>query len=97
MHTDVWRVYISRISSLSHNGDHSLDLAIQFGRNLERWRHERGMSLESLAAGAEIDSDEVEKLADGRGGLPDIDVLVRLAGTLDISPEALLEGFTDPE
>ena len=55
------------------------------------------MSLESLAAGADIDSEVVEKLAEGRGGLPRIDVLARLAGTLGVSPDALLEGFTDPE
>lgn len=55
------------------------------------------MSLKSLAAGAELDLTEVEKLEEGRGGLPDIDVLIRLAGTLDLAPEALLEGFTDSE
>ena len=97
MHTKGWRVYISRIASHSHNGDHSLDLAIRFGRNLGRCRSERGMSLESLAAGAEIDAGEIEKLEEGSGGLPDIDVLVRLAGTLDVSPEVLLEGFTDAD
>jgi transcriptional regulator with XRE-family HTH domain len=97
MHTEGWRAYISQIASRSHNGDHSVDLAIQFGRNLGRCRRERGMSLESLAAGAEMDLDEVEKLEEGRGGLPGIDVLVRLAGTLDVSPEALLEGFAASE
>jgi transcriptional regulator with XRE-family HTH domain len=97
MHTEGWRAYISRIGSHSQNGDHALDLALRFGRNLERWRSERGMSLESLAAGAEIDLSEVEKLAEGRGGLPDIDILVRLAGTLDVAPEALLEGFEGSE
>jgi transcriptional regulator with XRE-family HTH domain len=55
------------------------------------------MTLESLAAGAEIDSEQVEKLADGSGGLPDVGVLVRLAGTLGVPPEALLEGFTDAD
>lgn len=95
MQTEGWRSYISPIASHSHNGDHSLDLAIQFGRNLSRCRSKRGMPLESLAAGAEMDADEVEKLEEGRGGLPEIDVLVRLAGTLEVSPEALLEGFTE--
>jgi transcriptional regulator with XRE-family HTH domain len=55
------------------------------------------MSLESLAAGAELDLTEVEKLEQGSGGLPDVDALVRLAGTLEVSPEALLEGFTAPD
>lgn len=95
MQTEGWCSYISRIASHSDNGDHSLDLAIKFGRNLGRYRNERGMSLESLAAGAEMEADEVEKLEEGRAGLPEIDVLVRLAGTLEVAPEALLEGFTD--
>jgi transcriptional regulator with XRE-family HTH domain len=70
-------------------------LAIRFGRNLARSRRERGMSLEALAGGAEIDLAEIEKLEDGRGGLPDIGILVRLAGTLGVSPDDLLEGFAD--
>ncbi len=59
---------------------------------IEDLRRERGLSVEELAARAEVDPSVLESLAEGS---PDvgISVLGHLAAALDVEPSELLEGI----
>lgn len=69
-----------------------MDVAGQFGRNVARCRRRANLSAEELGARAALDRAQIEKLERGRC-LPHIDVLVKLAGALSVSPDELLKGI----
>ena len=69
-----------------------MDVAERFGENLWRARKRAGLSQEGLGFAADLHRTEIGLLERGRR-TPGIDTLVKLAGALDIAPEALLAGI----
>lgn len=61
-----------------------------FARNLRRVRHERGLSQEALAHEAGIDRTYISALERGVYAAT-IDMIGRLANTLDVEPSTLLD------
>jgi transcriptional regulator with XRE-family HTH domain len=59
---------------------------------IEGMRRERGLTIEELAARAEVDRTVLDSLAEGT---PDVGVsaLIRVAAALDVDPGDLLEGI----
>lgn len=64
----------------------------RFGENVRTQRRLRAWSQESLAEHAEMDRTYIVGIETGRRN-PTLDVIVRLAIALDLSPSALLEGL----
>lgn len=73
-----------------------MDVAGQFGKNLVRCRRHANLSQEELGARASLSRSHIETLERG-GCLPHIDVLVKLAGGLSVSPDELLQGIEDDD
>lgn len=69
-----------------------MDVAARFADNLTRARKRAGMSQEELGVGASLHRTEISQLERGLR-VARIDTLVKLAGTLSISPCDLLEGI----
>jgi transcriptional regulator with XRE-family HTH domain len=69
-----------------------MDVAALFAENLVRCRKRAGMSQEELGWGASLHRTEISQLERGLR-LARIDTLVKLAGTLSVSPCELLEGI----
>jgi transcriptional regulator with XRE-family HTH domain len=69
-----------------------VDVAARFAENLTRCRKRAGMSQEDLGFGASLHRTEISQLERGLR-VARIDTLVKLAGTLSISPCDLLEGI----
>jgi transcriptional regulator with XRE-family HTH domain len=69
-----------------------MDVAALFAQNLVRCRKRAGMSQEELGWGASLHRTEISQLERGLR-LARIDTLVKLAGTLSVSPCELLEGI----
>jgi transcriptional regulator with XRE-family HTH domain len=69
-----------------------VDVAARFAENLTRCRKQAGMSQEELGLGASLHRTEISQLERGLR-VARIDTLVKLAGTLSISPCELLEGI----
>jgi transcriptional regulator with XRE-family HTH domain len=69
-----------------------MDVAERFSDNLHRARKRAGISQEELGFRAELHRTEIGLLERG-SRLARIDTLVKLAGALDIAPEALLDGI----
>lgn len=70
----------------------TVDVAALFAENLVRCRKQAGMSQEELGWGASLHRTEISQLERGLR-LARIDTLVKLAGTLSVSPCDLLEGI----
>jgi transcriptional regulator with XRE-family HTH domain len=70
----------------------TVDVATRFAENLTRCRKRAGMSQEELGIGASLHRTEISQLERGLR-VARIDTLVKLAGTLSISPCDLLEGI----
>ncbi|HEU5061878.1 MAG TPA: helix-turn-helix transcriptional regulator [Solirubrobacterales bacterium] len=70
----------------------SEEVAVQFGRNLFRCRRRAGMSQEELGGAAGLHRTEIGMLEHGTR-LARVDTLMKLAGSLSISPTELLEGI----
>jgi transcriptional regulator with XRE-family HTH domain len=70
----------------------SVDLDRSFGPNLRRLRGERGYSQEMLAQLADLHRTEIGLLERGERE-PKLGIIVKLAGSLDVSPNALFEGL----
>jgi transcriptional regulator with XRE-family HTH domain len=70
----------------------SEEVAVKFGRNLFRCRRRAAMSQEELGKLASLHRTEIGLLEHG-GRLPRIDTLMKLAGSLAVSPIELLEGI----
>jgi transcriptional regulator with XRE-family HTH domain len=69
-----------------------VDVASLFAANLVRCRKRAGMSQEELGWGASLHRTEISQLERGLR-VARIDTLVKLAGTLRVSPGELLEGI----
>lgn len=68
------------------------DLATLFGKNLACSRRRQGISQEELSIRASLHRTEVSQIERGLR-LCRIDTLVKLAGSLDVSPAELLDGM----
>jgi transcriptional regulator with XRE-family HTH domain len=69
-----------------------LDFATRFGRNLARSRDRAGITQEELGMRAELHRTAVGQLERGER-IARTDTLVKLAGSLAITPEELLDGL----
>jgi transcriptional regulator with XRE-family HTH domain len=70
----------------------SQEVATKFGRNLWRCRRRAAMSQEELGARASLHRTEIGMLENGTR-LARVDTLMKLAGSLSVSPMELLEGI----
>lgn len=70
----------------------SEEVAVKFGRNLFRCRRRAGMSQEELGNLASLHRTEIGMLEQGTR-LARVDTLMKIAGSLGISPAELLEGI----
>lgn len=68
------------------------EVAAIFGDNLAHWRDDAEISQEELGIRAKLHRTEISQLERGLR-VPRIDTLVKLAASLDIEPEALLDGM----
>lgn len=75
------------------NEGRGLDFATRFGQNLARCRERAGLSQEELGMRAELHRTAVGQLERGQR-IARADTLVKLAGSLEVSPEDLLAGLT---
>lgn len=64
---------------------------LNFCKNVERLRRERGLSSEALAARSKIESGELGEILRGERKV-EVDAIYLLAGALGVAPEVLLEG-----
>jgi transcriptional regulator with XRE-family HTH domain len=71
---------------------HGLDFATRFGHNLARCREHADLSQEELGMRAELHRTAVGQLERGQR-IARADTLVKLAGSLGVSPEKLLDGL----
>jgi transcriptional regulator with XRE-family HTH domain len=69
-----------------------VDIAARFGENLVNCRKRAGLSQEELGFRASLHRTEIGQLERGVR-LARIDTLVKLAGSLEVSPLALLDGM----
>ena len=70
------------------------EIVRRFAANLRARRHELGMTQAELSRAAKIALSYVGRL-EAATSSPGIDLLDRLAGALDVTPEALLAGGDD--
>jgi transcriptional regulator with XRE-family HTH domain len=69
-----------------------VDFAARFGQNLSRCRRQAGLSQEELGVRASLHRTAVGQLERGER-VARADTVVKLAGSLSISPAELLEGL----
>jgi transcriptional regulator with XRE-family HTH domain len=69
-----------------------VDIAARFGKNIARCRRRAGFSQEELSIRASLHRTEVSQLERGLR-LARIDTLIKVAGALGVSTDALLEGI----
>ncbi|MGH2975795.1 MAG: helix-turn-helix domain-containing protein [Solirubrobacterales bacterium] len=69
-----------------------IDVAAQFGDNLKRCRKRADLSQEELAVRASLHRTEISFVERGLR-LPKVDTLIKLAGSLEVSADELLEGL----
>ena len=69
-----------------------MNIAARFGKNIARCRKRVGISQEELSIRASLHRTEVSQLERGLR-LARIDTLVKVAGALGVSTDALLEGI----
>lgn len=73
-----------------------VDIAARFGDNLARCRRQADLSQDELSVRASVHRTEISQLERGLR-IARIDTLVKLAGSLEISPGELLAGMAwDP-
>jgi transcriptional regulator with XRE-family HTH domain len=70
-----------------------VSVAAQFARNLLTHRKRLGLSQDELAMRASLHRTEVSQLEGGKR-LARIDTLIKLAGSLGVTPAALLDGLS---
>jgi transcriptional regulator with XRE-family HTH domain len=70
----------------------AMDFAARFGQNLARYRELANLSQEELGVRASLHRTAVGQLERGER-IPRADTVVKLAGSLGIAPEKLLEGL----
>lgn len=76
----------------SREKNRGLDFASRFGQNLARCRRRAGLSQEELGVRASLHRTAVGQLERGER-VARTDTLVKLAGSLAVRPEELLEGL----
>ena len=69
-----------------------LDIAARFGDNLKRVRAAADMSQDDVAIKASVHRTEISQLERGLR-IPRIDTVIKLAASLEVSPEELLRGI----
>ncbi|MFI5025399.1 MAG: helix-turn-helix domain-containing protein [Solirubrobacterales bacterium] len=69
-----------------------MEIAARFGKNIARCRKRAGFSQEELSIRASLHRTEISQLERGLR-LARIDTLVKLAGALGVSADALVEGI----
>ncbi|WP_410479286.1 helix-turn-helix domain-containing protein [Pedobacter nototheniae] len=62
----------------------------QFGDNLQRIRHSKGLSLRALAANCDIDDSKISKIENGKFNIK-LSTIIELAKGLEVSPTVLLD------
>jgi transcriptional regulator with XRE-family HTH domain len=73
-----------------------VDIAARFGDNLVRCRKHADLSQDELSVRASVHRTEISQLERGLR-VARIDTLIKLAGSLEVSPEELLVGMAwDP-
>jgi transcriptional regulator with XRE-family HTH domain len=72
--------------------DRGVDFATRFGQNLARRRRDAGLSQEELGVRASLHRTAVGQLERGER-VARTDTLVKLAGSLGVRPEDLLDGL----
>src|SRR3954451_1628593 len=83
----------SKTACVSSDGRlRSEEVATKFGRNLWRCRRRAALLQEELGARAGLHRTEIGMLEHGTR-LARVDTLMKLAGSLDVSPAELLEGI----
>jgi transcriptional regulator with XRE-family HTH domain len=70
-----------------------VDIAARFGDNLVRCRKRADLSQDELSIRASVHRTEISQLERGLR-VARIDTLIKLAGSLEVSPEELLVGMT---
>lgn len=70
----------------------AMDFAARFGQNLARCRERADLSQEELGVRASLHRTAVGQLERGER-IPRADTVVKLAGSLGVRPEELLEGL----
>jgi len=70
----------------------SFDIAARFGNNLARLRKAADLSQDELSIRASLHRTEISQAERGLR-LPRIDTLVKLAGSLEVTPGELLAGL----
>jgi len=70
----------------------NFDIAARFGDNLIKARKEADISQDELSARASVHRTEISQLERGLR-IPRIDTLIKLAASLEASPEELLTGI----
>lgn len=70
-----------------------MDIAARFGDNLVRCRKRADLSQDELSIRASVHRTEISQLERGLR-VARIDTLIKLAGSLEVSPEELLAGMT---
>ena len=68
------------------------EIARRFGENMRRCRKRAGISQEALAVLASVHRTEIGLLERGER-TPRIDTLVKLAGSLSVPPDDLIDGI----
>jgi transcriptional regulator with XRE-family HTH domain len=68
------------------------EIARRFGQNLRRARKRAAMSQEELAVGASLHRTEIGLIERGHR-VARIDTLIKIASSLGVSPEELLDGI----
>jgi transcriptional regulator with XRE-family HTH domain len=73
-----------------------VDIAARFGDNLARCRRQADLSQDELGVRASVHRTEISQLERGLR-VARIDTLIKLAGSLEVSPDELLAGLSwDP-
>lgn len=70
----------------------SMDIAAHFGDNLARVRRSADISQDELSVRASLHRTEISQIERGLR-IPRIDTLVKLAGSLEVTPAELLTGL----
>lgn len=87
---DTWTLSVDALEK--RESRRNLDFATRFGHNLARCRRRAGLSQEELGVRASLHRTAVGQIERGER-VARTDTLVKLAGSLAIRPEQLLEGL----
>jgi transcriptional regulator with XRE-family HTH domain len=72
-----------------------MDIRLQFGRRVRKFRGERGLTQEALAFGAKMNVTYLSDLERGKAN-PSLLKIAMICKALDVKPSELLEGLRQP-